>query len=117
VGEEARKLFAEAKTMLDEFIAEEHVTLNAIIGLYPANAVGDDIEVYTDESRADVRGKLFGMRQQTEKDSKTDPYAPESCGLCWVLLRRVRQRFRLLPASTPVLVPRLVVHPQEITAR
>lgn len=87
--------------MLDEFIAEEHVTLNAIIGLYPANAVGDDIEVYTDESRAEVRGTLFGMRQQTEKDSKTDPCAPVKCRVCWGV-QNAASGATLVLASTPI---------------
>jgi 5-methyltetrahydrofolate--homocysteine methyltransferase len=67
--------------MLQEFIAEKHVTLNAIVGLYPANAVGDDIEVYSDESRTTVRATLYGLRQQAEKDSKGDP--------CVVILSRI----------------------------
>jgi len=76
VGEEAKKLFEEAQQMLREFIAEKHVTLNAIIGLYPANTVGDDMEVYEDESRTTVRCKFHGLRQQSEKDEKNDPCAP-----------------------------------------
>ena len=62
--------------MLKEFIAEKHVTLNAIVGIYPANAVGDDVEVYTDETRSEVRATLYGLRQQCEKDSKTEPCVP-----------------------------------------
>ncbi|KXZ53639.1 METH3 protein [Gonium pectorale] len=73
VGAEAKKLFEEAQTMLKEFIANKSVKLNAIVGLYPANAVGDDIEVYTDESRAEVSARLAGLRQQAEKDG-TEPY-------------------------------------------
>ena len=75
VGEEARKLFDEANTMLQEFIRDKPVTLNAIVGLYPANSVGDDVEVYTDESRTEVQATLYGLRQQTEKESKADPCA------------------------------------------
>jgi hypothetical protein len=45
VGSEARKLFEEAQTMLADFVANKRVRLNGIVGFYPANAVGDDIEV------------------------------------------------------------------------
>lgn len=62
--------------MLQEFIREKHVTCNAMVGIYPANTVGDDIEVYEDESRATVRCKFHGLRQQSEKDDKSDPCAP-----------------------------------------
>jgi 5-methyltetrahydrofolate--homocysteine methyltransferase len=87
VGEEARKLFGEAQDMLNEFIANKPVTLAAIVGLYPANSVGDDIEVYTDESRSEVRATLFGLRQQTEKETKTEPCASTACAaLCMCLL-------------------------------
>lgn len=56
VGSEAKKLFEEAQVMLQEFVREKHVRLNAVVGFYPCNAVGDDIEVYTDETRSNVRG-------------------------------------------------------------
>lgn len=62
--------------MLQEFIREKHVTCNAIVGIYPANTVGDDIEVYEDESRTTVRCKFHGLRQQSEKEDKSDPCAP-----------------------------------------
>jgi 5-methyltetrahydrofolate--homocysteine methyltransferase len=45
VGPEARKLFDEAQTMLADFVANKRVRLNGIVGFYPANSVGDDIEV------------------------------------------------------------------------
>lgn len=45
VGPEAKKLFEEAQQMLREFVKDKRVTLNGIVGFYPANAVGDDIEV------------------------------------------------------------------------
>ena len=64
VGGEAKKLFDEAQVMLQDFVANKRVKLNAVIGLYPANAVGDDIEVYEDESRTVVKAKMYGLRQQ-----------------------------------------------------
>lgn len=60
--------------MLKDFAANKSVRLNAVVGLYPANAVGDDIEVYTDDTRTTVAARLHGLRQQAEKDSKTEPY-------------------------------------------
>ncbi|MFN6091322.1 MAG: methionine synthase, partial [Bacteroidota bacterium] len=45
-GEEARKLFADAQAMLDKIVNEKWLQANAVIGLFPANAIGDDIEVY-----------------------------------------------------------------------
>lgn len=64
--------------MLKEFIAQKHVTLNGIVGIYPANAVGDDIEVYADEDRGTATHTFYGLRQQSEKDDKADPCAPAS---------------------------------------
>jgi 5-methyltetrahydrofolate--homocysteine methyltransferase len=65
-GEAARKLFQDAQTMLDTIIAEKWLTASGVIGLFPANAVGDDIQVYTDESRREVLRTLHQLRQQTE---------------------------------------------------
>ncbi len=53
--------------MLKDFLAHKRVKLNAVVGLYPANAVGDDIEVYTDETRATVKAKFYGLRQQVRR--------------------------------------------------
>lgn len=62
--------------MLQDFVANKRVRLNAVVGLYPAAAVGDDIEVYDptdDEGRTTVLARLAGLRQQAEKDSG-EPY-------------------------------------------
>ncbi len=66
-GEEAKKLFADAQTMLKQIIDEGWLQAKAIIGFYPANNVGDDIEIYTDESRSKVLTKFFNLRQQQVK--------------------------------------------------
>ena len=50
-GEQARKLFADAQELLDEIIAKKLLTARAVYGFFPANAVGDDVELYTDETR------------------------------------------------------------------
>ncbi|MCK5354422.1 MAG: methionine synthase, partial [Methyloprofundus sp.] len=67
VGETATKLFADAKAMLDQIINEKWLTAKAVIGFYPANSVGDDIELYTDESRTEVLETLHHLRQQNVK--------------------------------------------------
>ena len=67
-GEEAKKLFADAQKMLQQIIAEKWLTAKAVIGLYPANTVGDDdVEVYADETRSKVLTTFHSIRQQTKK--------------------------------------------------
>ncbi|KRE28708.1 methionine synthase [Mycobacterium sp. Soil538] len=63
-GETARKLYDDAQEMLDTLIKEKWLTANGVIGFFPANAVGDDIEVYTDDSRTEVLTTLHNLRQQ-----------------------------------------------------
>ncbi len=63
-GEEARKLFADAQAMLSRILDEKWLTAKAVVGLFPANAVGDDIEVYSDDSRSTVRTTLHNLRKQ-----------------------------------------------------
>jgi 5-methyltetrahydrofolate--homocysteine methyltransferase len=70
-GSEATKLFAEAQAMLKKIIDEKWLTANAVVGIYPANAVGDDIEIYKPDN-ADEREllcKFFTLRQQSIKAS------------------------------------------------
>ena len=50
------------------------LTLKGIVGIYPANTVGDDIEVYEDEDRRQAQHRFFGLRQQAEKENNSDPY-------------------------------------------
>jgi 5-methyltetrahydrofolate--homocysteine methyltransferase len=86
-GEAARKLWEDAQLMLDSLIEQKWLTANGVIGLFPANAVGDDIEVYTGEDRSDVRLTLHQLRQQTEHQpgiphrSLADFVAPKDTGL------------------------------------
>ncbi|MEQ3641368.1 MAG: methionine synthase [Alteromonas sp.] len=68
VGEEATSLFADANAMLDKIIADGSLEAKGVIGLFPANRVGDDIEVYSDESRTSIKGVARHLRQQTQKD-------------------------------------------------
>ncbi|WP_420555481.1 methionine synthase [Neptuniibacter marinus] len=68
IGEEATKLFADAKVMLKKLIDEKLLTAKAVVGLFPANTIGDDdIELYTDDSRSEVLMTVHNLRQQTEK--------------------------------------------------
>jgi len=86
-GEEAIKLFADAQKMLAEFVANKSLKLQAVYGLFPANAVGDDVEVYTNGSRQHLRTKFHFLRQQIEKGDGTpnwclaDFIAPRQSGI------------------------------------
>jgi 5-methyltetrahydrofolate--homocysteine methyltransferase len=87
-GEAARKLYQDAQQMLDRVVAEGWLTANAVLGLFPANAVDhDSIEVYTDESRAAVLTRLQHLRQQGKhregvpNRSLADYVAPKETGL------------------------------------
>ncbi|OBE99666.1 methionine synthase [Mycobacterium sp. 852002-10029_SCH5224772] len=89
-GEAARKLYDDAQEMLDTLIKEKWLTANAVIGFFPANAVGsgiEDIEVYTDDTRTEVLTTLHHLRQQGEhrdgipNRSLSDYVAPKETGL------------------------------------
>jgi len=67
VGAQARKVFDDARRMLERVIAEKWLKASAVVGFYPANAVGDDIVLYTDETRATPLFTWYGLRQQTRK--------------------------------------------------
>jgi len=67
VGVEARKLFEDAQIMLKKIINEEWLTARAVVGFFPANSAGDDVLVYTDESRQQVLEVLHHLRQQNIK--------------------------------------------------
>ena len=85
-GEEARKLHAEAEKLLARIIAEKRFHPRAVAALWPANRVGDDVEIYADESRSRVLGTYHFLRQQKEKEadrpcqSLADFIAPRSAG-------------------------------------
>jgi len=87
VGNEARKLFADAKAMLKQIIDENWLTANAVYGFYPANSIGDDIELYTDDTRTEVKAVIHNLRQQAEKkrggynSCLSDYIAPKSSGI------------------------------------
>jgi len=73
VGEEARKVFADAQAMLKKLIDGRWLTANAVVGIWPANRVNqDDIALYTDATRSQVALTWYGLRQQTEKHTFDD---------------------------------------------
>ena len=67
VGEEAKKVFADGQAMLKKIIEGRWLTANAVVGLYPAQRVGDDIVLYADEARQQQVMTWYGLRQQTVK--------------------------------------------------
>jgi 5-methyltetrahydrofolate--homocysteine methyltransferase len=86
-GEQARQIFADANALLDTIIEEKLLTARGVYGLFPANAVGDDVELYTDGSREQVLERFHFLRQQWRKDEKEpcqslgDFIAPKETGL------------------------------------
>jgi 5-methyltetrahydrofolate--homocysteine methyltransferase len=70
-GEEARKLFADAQKLLDEIVVKKLIQPKAVYGFFPANRIGDDVELYTDESRSKVLTTFHFLRQQIEKGDGT----------------------------------------------
>ncbi|HSO43087.1 MAG TPA: methionine synthase [Rhodospirillales bacterium] len=74
VGEAARPLFRDAEEMLAQIVAEKWLTARGVVGLWPANSIGDDdIEVFVDESRSGVRAIIHTLRQQMARDRKPRP--------------------------------------------
>ncbi len=67
LGNEARKLLSDARALLARIVGERAVRARAVAGLWPANRVGDDIEVYADDARSVVAARFLGLRQQTRK--------------------------------------------------
>ncbi|MBA2464255.1 MAG: methionine synthase [Nocardioidaceae bacterium] len=86
-GETARKLWDDGQAMLDRIIEERWLEARAVLGLFPANAVGDDIEVYADDSRSESLTTLCNLRQQgrhrdgVPNRSLGDFVAPRQTGL------------------------------------
>jgi 5-methyltetrahydrofolate--homocysteine methyltransferase len=70
-GEEARKLFADVQKLLGKIVAGKLIQPCGVYGLFPANRISDDVELYTDESRAKVLTKFHFLRQQIEKGDGT----------------------------------------------
>jgi 5-methyltetrahydrofolate--homocysteine methyltransferase len=86
-GPAARKLYDDAQEMLDRIVDERWLTASGVVGLFPANSVGDDIEVYLDEDREEPVTVLHQLRQQGQhregvpNRSLADFVAPKATGL------------------------------------
>jgi 5-methyltetrahydrofolate--homocysteine methyltransferase len=86
-GEQARLLFADANALLDRIIEKNLITARGVYGFFPASAVGDDVELYTDETRGKVLERFHFLRQQSNKEgsepcrSLSDFIAPKETGL------------------------------------
>ena len=86
VGEQAQKLFDDAQEILQKLSTDKSLIAKAVFGIFSANSIGDDIEIYSDDSRNNVISKLCNLRQQVSKaEGKpnyclTDFIAPKSSG-------------------------------------
>jgi len=86
-GEAARNLYADARAMLKQLIEEKWLTANGVVGFWPANRIGDDIEIYTDEMRTKRLAVLHTLRQQMARDGSranlalADFVAPKETGI------------------------------------
>ncbi|KAE9535331.1 methionine synthase [Ursidibacter arcticus] len=74
-GEEARKVYNDAQRVLDEFEQNGKLNPSGIMGIFPAYRVGDDIEIYQNADRTLVAGKVYNLRQQSERGRNSkSPY-------------------------------------------
>ncbi len=86
-GAQARQIFTEGNALLDRIVAENLLTARGVYGLFPANAVGDDLDLYTDASRTEVLKRFHCLRQQVNREgsepcrSLADFIAPVETGL------------------------------------
>jgi len=88
MGEQARELLENANELLDRFLKEKCIRAKGVIALFAANTIGDDdVEIYTDDSRSDIRAVLHTIRQQSRKPPRrpnmalADFVAPKSSGV------------------------------------
>jgi len=85
-GKEAKKLFADGQKMLEDIIANRRFTARAAAGFWPANSVGEDVEVYADDTRSERLATFHFLRQQRQKKegqlcrSLADNIAPKTSG-------------------------------------
>ncbi len=86
-GAEARRIFADGNRLLDRIVGEKLLTANGVYGLFPAGAVGDDVEMYSDEQRRQVTERFYFLRQQANREGSepcrclADFIAPVPSGL------------------------------------
>ena len=86
-GEAARDLYDDATQLLEKVIAEKWLSASGVLGFFPATSIGDDIEIYSDETRSNTLAKLHHLRQQKSKrtdlsnDCLSDLIAPQNINL------------------------------------
>ncbi len=86
-GEAARDLYEDAQAMLKQLIEEKWLTANGVVGFWPANSIGDDIELYADETRSKRLAVLHTLRQQLAREpgrpnlALADFVAPKNSGI------------------------------------
>jgi len=85
-GEEAKKLFDDAQKMIELFIKDKRIKLSGVLGIFPANSIGEDIIIYDDESRDKETLRIYGLRQQVLKKGQpnyclSDFIAPKKSGI------------------------------------
>ena len=85
-GAQAKQIYADGQAMLDRLITEKLITARGVYGLFPANAIGDDVEIYADETRRQPLAAFHFLRQQVGRDNKpcrslADFIAPKETGL------------------------------------
>jgi len=123
-GEEAKRLFNDAQALLKRIVEQKLLSAHGVVGFYPANSVGDDILIYEDDDwprDADsMLGRLYGLRQQAEKDAKDDPYlclsdfvAPLSSGVK-VRWSNYSKTLHRIPEESPLLPPNKKNPPNEM---
>ncbi len=87
IGEQAQRVFEDANHLLDEVIAGKQLKASAVFGLFPANRVGEDLEIYKNENRTEPEAVLHMLRQQSQKGagkfnkSLADYVAPRASGV------------------------------------
>jgi len=87
VGKTARSLYNDAQAMLQRLVGEKWLTARAVIGFWPANSVGDDVEIYTDNTRTTVLTTIHSLRQQMLRENTranmalADFIAPKDLGI------------------------------------
>jgi 5-methyltetrahydrofolate--homocysteine methyltransferase len=72
IGAEARKLFDDANRLLQQIAQKKQLTANAVHGFFPANSDGDDVVIYTDDSRQHERARFHMLRQQWQREGQTN---------------------------------------------
>jgi 5-methyltetrahydrofolate--homocysteine methyltransferase len=86
-GEQARQIFAEGNALLDRIVKEKLLRARGVYGFFAANAMGDDVELYTDETRKEVLAPVHFLRQQSDREGNepcrclADFVAPKETGL------------------------------------